>query len=83
LKTWACFELDEELTGHHHHFICSACGSVLDVQLPQTIEQQLDTALNRVAGKRHFTISAHRLDIIGQCETCIQDRGSPASRQHR
>src|SRR5438132_8531 len=36
----ARFELDEDLTGHHHHLICSNCGAMTDVALPRTLEDQ-------------------------------------------
>ena len=31
---FARFELAEELTEHHHHLICSNCGTVEDVTIP-------------------------------------------------
>ena len=31
---WARFELAEDLTGHHHHQICTQCGEVRDFTLP-------------------------------------------------
>ncbi len=67
---WARFELSEDITGHHHHMVCSMCGAVDDVRIPDTIEDQLDAALAKVAAKAGFTMVHHRLDVVGVCRTC-------------
>ena len=67
---WARFELSEDITGHHHHMVCSVCGAVDDVRIPDTIEEALDNALARVAAKAGFTMAHHRLDVVGVCRTC-------------
>ena len=37
----ARFELAEDLTGHHHHhFICEACGTVADIDVPTDLEDK-------------------------------------------
>src|SRR5690625_3887435 len=33
----ARYELAEELSGHHHHLVCSQCGRLEDVVLPARI----------------------------------------------
>ena len=67
---WARFELSEDLTGHHHHMVCSVCGAVDDVRIPDNIEHELDAALERVAKKAGFSMAHHRLDVVGVCKTC-------------
>ena len=67
---YAHFELDEALTGHHHHLICSGCGTVTDTTLPPEIEGRLDAALHEIAGTTGFVIDQHRLDLIGRCRSC-------------
>lgn len=64
------YELGEELTGHHHHLICSSCGRMNDVGLPQRVEKELDTALDRLARKAGFASVVHRLDLVGLCRDC-------------
>ncbi len=64
------YELAEELTGHHHHLICSSCGRMSDVDLPQGVEKQLDVALDRLARKAGFASVVHRLDLVGLCRDC-------------
>lgn len=67
----ARYELDEALTErHHHHLVCSRCGTVRDFTVPDTLEHELDRALGRVARNFGFDAQHHRLDLIGRCETC-------------
>lgn len=67
---WARFELSEDITGHHHHMVCTMCGSVDDVRVPDDIEVELDKVLCRVAEGAGFTMEHHRLDLVGVCRTC-------------
>ncbi|MGH2681299.1 MAG: Fur family transcriptional regulator [Actinomycetota bacterium] len=64
------YELAEELTGHHHHLMCSRCGRVQDLHLPATLERQLDRTLDTLARESGFATVAHRLDQIGLCRDC-------------
>jgi Fur family transcriptional regulator, ferric uptake regulator len=66
----ARYELAEELIGHHHHLICTQCGSVDDFVAPASIEQSLDSGLDKVLVDRGFQINGHRLDILGICAEC-------------
>jgi Fe2+ or Zn2+ uptake regulation protein len=68
---WARFELSEDITGHHHHMVCSVCGAVDDVRIPDSIETELDNALSKVASKAGFVMAHHRLDVVGVCKECI------------
>lgn len=67
---FARFELDQELTEHHHHLICSRCGRVDDVALGADLERALDDAVARVAARSGFTVESHRLDLLGVCPAC-------------
>ena len=67
---YARYELAEDLTQHHHHFICSSCGAVEDVTLPSDLERAVETALKRAARRRRFHGSHHRLDLLGICSAC-------------
>lgn len=65
------YELTEDLTGHHHHhLVCTECGTVLDVVVPDELEHVIDEALARLAGRHGFEVSEHRLDLIGRCSSC-------------
>ncbi|MDZ7674794.1 MAG: Fur family transcriptional regulator [Acidimicrobiales bacterium] len=67
---FARYELAEDLTEHHHHLICSACGDVRDFSLTPTVEHDLEQALRKVAQRSRFQEEAHRLDLVGVCSDC-------------
>jgi Fur family transcriptional regulator, ferric uptake regulator len=64
------FELDEGLTEHHHHLVCSSCGRVEDVAVPPGVERSIDRALDRLAKDAGFASVGHRLDLLGLCRSC-------------
>jgi len=64
------YELSERLAGHHHHLVCSRCGSMRDVVIPESVESALDDAFARVAKREGFSLDHHRLDLIGVCDQC-------------
>jgi Fur family transcriptional regulator, ferric uptake regulator len=65
------YELAEDLTGHHHHLICSACGDVRDFTVSSELEGELGRALDRIAGAHGFAADHHRLDLVGTCAGCV------------
>jgi Fe2+ or Zn2+ uptake regulation protein len=64
------YELNEEILGHHHHMVCSVCGDMRDVVIPEQLEEKLDSALTQLAKQSGFTLDQHRLDLIGRCKKC-------------
>jgi Fe2+ or Zn2+ uptake regulation protein len=66
----ARFELAHDLTGHHHHLICSTCGSVRDFTVSDHLEQQLERTLRQTAEQNDFDVEHHRLDLVGVCAAC-------------
>lgn len=64
------YELAEDLTGHHHHLICSQCGAVRDVVVPEALEHEIDRALEALSRREGFSLDHHRLDVIGRCSAC-------------
>jgi Fur family ferric uptake transcriptional regulator len=67
---FARFELDEGLTEHHHHLVCSSCGRVEDVAIPANLESSIGRTLDRLAKGAGFASIDHRLDMIGRCRSC-------------
>ena len=67
---FARYELAEQLTGHHHHLICSGCGDVTDFSLDGRTEATLDKALHKAAKQAGFAPAEHRLDLLGTCANC-------------
>lgn len=68
---FARFELAEDLTAHHHHhLICTRCGSVADFTVPDPLEQEIDALVAEVATVAGFAADHHRLDLYGRCAAC-------------
>ena len=64
------FELAEDLTGHHHHLLCTACGKVADYTLPPRLERAVENAIPELASITGFHPKSHRLDLVGLCSAC-------------
>ena len=64
------FELAEELSGHHHHFVCARCGKVEDVHPSPKLERALGEAARAVAEEQRYEVTAHQLDLFGVCPDC-------------
>lgn len=64
------FELAEELTEHHHHFVCTSCGAVTDVSASLGFEREVRRAAARAAQRVGYRLQGHRLDMLGLCPTC-------------
>ncbi|HEU5207121.1 MAG TPA: Fur family transcriptional regulator [Gaiellaceae bacterium] len=55
---------------HHHHLICDDCGKV-----EPFADAGLETAIERVAGGRGYSVAAHDVVLRGACEDCRHDHG--------
>lgn len=64
------YELAEDLIGHHHHSICTRCGTVDDFVVPARVERSLEAALEKALAESGFRQAGHRLDVIGLCANC-------------
>lgn len=64
------YELAEWLTGHHHHLVCSRCGSVSDVEIPASQEESVRGLVSEIAALASFTATDHALEIEGRCRSC-------------
>ncbi len=67
---FARFELAEDLTEHHHHLLCVACGKVIDFTLAANLERKITDAITEVVVPEGFRQHSHRLDVLGLCATC-------------
>jgi len=68
---FARFELAEDLTGdHHHHLICSSCGSVQDAPASSGVERAVNRAIEELERATGFRTTAHRIDLVGLCRDC-------------
>ncbi len=50
--------------GHHHHFVCRACGEVFE----------LDKCLSGIKSMAppRFRVEDHEIILYGSCETCLR-----------
>lgn len=57
-----------EITGseHHHHLICTKCGSTQDIELERDALEE-GTRLGKQKG---FTVTGHSLEFFGTCKNC-------------
>ncbi|MGQ0826219.1 MAG: Fur family transcriptional regulator [Actinomycetota bacterium] len=67
---FARYELAEDLTGHHHHLVCSQCGRVEDLAASDRIERSVAAAVADAARQAGFRTEHHRLDLVGTCADC-------------
>jgi Fe2+ or Zn2+ uptake regulation protein len=55
--------------GRHHHFTCTACGRIVDVEGP-LCEPQTRAVSARVESATGLTITHHRIEFFGRCPAC-------------
>lgn len=67
---FALYELSEDITEHHHHLVCSDCGVVTDVTLPERVEDAIAAVEGPIATATGFHIEHHSLDFVGLCPNC-------------
>jgi Fur family ferric uptake transcriptional regulator len=69
---FARFELTEELARHHHHLVCTECGTVEDFEGPAmpVLERAVDDAMRSIKRRHRFSVQTHRLDFFGTCGAC-------------
>lgn len=60
----------------HHHFTCSACGRIFDLEEP--VDPRLDA---RVAARTGFRVSHHRIEFYGLCAGCGRGRARRPARR--
>ena len=66
----ARYELAEELSEHHHHLVCSVCGDIEDVTLPDEFEESLRAAAQDASARTDFEVDTHRFELLGTCGDC-------------
>ena len=53
---------------HHHHLICTECGTIVEFHCPDEIEEaQFD-----IAREHGFILTAHTHELFGLCSKCQQ-----------
>jgi len=69
----ARYELVEgsQNTGHHHHLVCTGCGSIIDYT--DFIHEEIELLKKTEKGlskKYNFRITNHLIQFYGLCERC-------------
>lgn len=52
--------------GHHHHLICTDCGTSQDL-----LGCDLDAVLRQKATEHEFSMEGHWLEVYGRCGECL------------
>jgi Fe2+ or Zn2+ uptake regulation protein len=64
----------EYLRSHHHHAVCTICGSVEDVKDTTTEVKAIEDRVHKESG---FTVTKHMIELFGLCNKC-QKKGQHA-----
>ena len=59
--------LYENVSSHHDHCICTACGKIIEFENPKIEELQ-----QAVAKRFGFQLSSHKMELYGLCADCIK-----------
>ncbi len=62
----AGYELQPPFVRHHHHFICTRCGTIADLPAGG-----VDAVLEAMAGEMPGVPEEHRVDVYGTCHRCL------------
>lgn len=62
-------------SGHHHHFVCRACHSTLDVTCGA-----LESAFAELERDRGVVVERHEVTLLGLCAACHHQAGAEAAR---
>ncbi len=71
IEAGSSFDRFDANTKTHYHFICRACGSISDLDLP-VIEGLEEQAEHETGGQ----VETHRLDFYGVCSICQKSSNS-------
>lgn len=52
-------------SGHHHHLVCEACGS-----LSPFASEELEEAIEAISHRSDFAVAAHDVVLRGTCASC-------------
>lgn len=59
------YELTDLFSPHHHHFRCTVCNGLTHVS-----DEEIEYAIEVVARKYAFVLTAHHFEIEGICRNC-------------
>lgn len=59
-------ELSDNFKEHHHHLTCVSCGTIIDFDEPQNLDEEL----HKIALSKKFILQNHILELKGVCSKC-------------
>lgn len=59
------YELSDKFKDHHHHFTCTKCGRVLDINSPK-----LESAISSIEDLLDAKVNFHHIELHGLCSNC-------------
>jgi len=59
------FELSESFIPHHHHAICSSCGSITNIK-----SSHLEKLIREISENIQFKEASHQIELHGMCANC-------------
>ncbi|MCL4508788.1 MAG: transcriptional repressor [Chloroflexi bacterium] len=57
---------------HHHHFVCKACHSIIDIRC-----SDFERALAALTLNSEHLIESHELTLVGTCVHCLSGESHP------
>lgn len=54
---------------HHHHAVCSECGTIVDIANP-ALEKAVTVLANAVKQDYGFVVQEHSVELFGLCQRC-------------
>lgn len=61
------FDRYEAKIDPHVHFVCESCGAIYDIDIPETLDEQL---LQHVREHTDFEVTRQRMEVFGLCSEC-------------
>ncbi len=59
------YELAEPFKSHHHHLVCTQCGTLVPIDQPK-----LERLVQHIASAHKYQLTAHHVELQGICRTC-------------
>lgn len=65
------YELNNDV--HHHHALCTKCGNVICVDIPNNLE----VVEKQLLENKGFKVTGHVLEFFGVCKDCMTNTTKP------
>jgi Fur family ferric uptake transcriptional regulator len=65
-----CHSYKINMAEHHHHLLCSSCGTIINFPCD---EPNLEELKNKISRETGFTIKTHILEFVGYCPKCNRE----------